>query len=494
MKLRKPSNRLVLLQNLSDRLVWLEVKKDNEKLRIMGGGVEPFFTLDDGDEIQLPADTPLDRLKSAIEAVYQRIHAGWLTQKDVVYIVPSHRLTARFLETPPASDDTIRDLVAFEVSEALQVPIDGIAWDMILSSDHGKSEEKHLLWIATRREYIEGLLNSWPDNVLVPTQLTADFWAYYEFLLNIAPHNLQEPTILITQEGNRATISVVNRRAIYFTRSITLARAVQISEEANPESQKERQLAMEIQRTMTYVSDRFPSGTIKEMVVCGFESWDQSQLDGIAEQYNCVMNRLTSEDVMHLLTGDIKHLQPEHLSLICMAYCHIQQTIIGPTLLEEKEEKADWHSLIPAAVLPSQKFMLTAASLLAGFIFLAVLQYLWYTHAVSTRLQQGNSLLKLADRLKSEETGLRSLTQTNINYAELFMFLAETLPEGVLVKSISIEAKSGVEMVLAGGNHQTITDVIDKFNSSPYFREFSETRAVNEQEGFTVYLRGKLKV
>lgn len=493
MKLLKPSNRLILLQNLSDRLVWLEVKKDTDKLRIIGGGVEPFFTLEDGDEIQLPADTPLDRLKTAIEAVYQRTHAGWLTQQEVIYVVPSHRLTARFLETPPTSEDNIRDLVAFEVSEALQVPIEGIAWDMILSSDHGNSEEKHLLWIATRREYIEGVIGAWPDNTLVPTQLTADFWAYYEFLLHIGPHNLQEPTILITQEGNRATISVANRRSIYFTRSVTLARTVLISEEANPESLKERQLAMEIQRTLAYVSDRFPAGTLKEMIVCGFENWDQSQLEGIADQYNCTVTRLTLEDVNDFLSGDLSHLQPEHLSLICMAYCHIQQMIAGPSLLEEKEEKTDWQSLIPHAVLPSNKFILTAGSLFAALAVIVLFQYLWYSHAVSSRMQQGNTLLKLADRLKSEETGLRACIQTNVNYADLFLFLAETLPEGVLVKTISIDLKNGVDLVLVGGNHQMVTDVIDKFNGSPYFREFTETRAVNEQEGFTVYLRGKLK-
>ncbi|MDX9755536.1 MAG: hypothetical protein RBU29_16350 [bacterium] len=495
MKAKKRANALIILQNLSDRLVWMEVKKETEKLRIVNCGVEPFFAEEDGEEHVLPTESPLDRLKASLETIAaKKIKSSWYSRKPIVYLAPGHRLTARFLQTPPTSAENIRDLVAFEVAEALQVPIDNIAWDMILSSAHTDQAEKSLLWIATRREYIDGVLSAWPSDDLFPTQVTTDLWAYYEFLLNSSPEWMQNPTILVCQEGNRASISVVTREAIYFTRSVTLARTIRTGEESSSDALKERQLALEIQRTMSYVADRFPPDSIQDMILFGFDLWDPSSLEALAKQYNYAIHRITINDLHEILEGDTSLLQPEHLSSLCVAYCQVQLGQTGPTLLEPEEEKFSLQAMVPEAALPSPKFLATTGAMLGTLLILWVGQWFWYHNAVNTMRSEGKTLLKLADQLKKEETALRSLSQSHMDYSKLFIFLAENMPEGVLVKNISIDTKTGVDLVLVGGNHQTITGLIEKMNSSPYFRTMVENRAVNEKDGFTVYLKGKLKV
>jgi hypothetical protein len=497
MKEKKRANQIVLLQNLSDRLVWLEVKKEGEALNILGGGVEPFFEENGDQTIPLPTETPLDRLKTAVERIKQQVKGGWFANREVVYLAPSHRLTARFLETPPASDDSIRDLVAFEVSEALQVPISEIAWDMHLSSAHEDSPEKDILWIATRKEYIDGIRQAWPEGQLEPDQMTADFWGVYEFLLAADPDILTQPAILVSQEGNRATISIATRKAIYFTRSVTLSRTVhKTAQPLAPDSNQERQLALEIQRTLTYVSEQFPAGSIQEMYICGFENWDDAQLNAMGEHFGSRIHRLTVEDTKSFLAGDIETVAPDHLSVLCTVYCQLMKGIAGPTLIEEPEEGFTLQSMIPEAAIPSQKFMAAAGVLLAAFLVLWIGQTLWYRSALDSRLARSQELLQLADQLKKEETALKALNRTNLDYADLMLFLAqkETLPQNVLVKSLVLDNKSGVDLVLVGGNHKMMTDLVDSLNDSKFFRNITESRAVNEKDGFTMYLHGQLNV
>lgn len=491
MKEQKRANHLILLQNLSDRLIWMEVKREGEKLSVLNAGTELFFE-EEAEGFSLPADTPLERLQNAITHISTQIRAGWMTTKDVVFVTPSHRLTARFLETPPTAEDTVRDLVAFEVAEALQIPNEAIAWDMLISSGHEEAEAKHVLWIAARKEYLDGLLKAWPENKLEPTEITADFWAPYEYLLQTNPLAFKQPTILVSQEGNRATISVVTQKAMYFSRSVTLSRARMADGQAD--ERKERQLALEIQRTLTYVSEQFPAQSFREMYLCGFENWDLSPIKTLAERNGYDIKQLTKEHTSHFLEGNITGLTPDHLALICMAYCQLLQGIYGPSLVEEAEEGFSLQSLVPEAAIPSQKFIATAGGLLAFFLLLWIGQQFWYQNALSNRLAEGQELLQLSERLHKEEQALRTLKRTNIQYADLFLFLAQKdmLPNGILINSISLDAKSGVNLVLKGGNHKAITDFVDKLNESKFFRNLVETRAVHENDGFTVYLNGKL--
>jgi hypothetical protein len=489
----KPKNRathLVLLQRISKGILWLEVRRENESLVILSAGLEPSGESESDDQAAGPN---VVALRAALGAINPKLKLGWMTRHEVVVIVPSHRLTARFLDTPPVEEDSLDDLVAFEVSEALQVPIGDIAWDMIISSRHGDDPKKKLLWIAARKGYVDNLVGAWPEDRLAPTQVTPDFWSYYEFLLGADDSLLAEPAMIVSREGDRASITIADRASIYLTRSVPLKRPPRTGDDLEGADAEEYALSLEIERTLFYAADRSTPAGPKSLICCGFEDWKMDRMQMVSSGNGLKLQLLTKNDLLTFFSKAPEDVLSDHLSLLCIAYCQLKLDRIGPNLLEVEEEKVDWKSFIPEAALPSTKFMAIGGGLLAFFLVLWIGRSVWFDSAISARLSRGDELIKLANQLQKEEVGLRQLARTNIDYAGLFLFMAKTLPEGIFVKNLNIDAKTNVELTLTGGNNQQAVDLLTKLNESPYFRDMVVDRSVVEKEGFAIYLKGKLK-
>ncbi|MEW6236740.1 MAG: hypothetical protein AB1656_15255 [Candidatus Omnitrophota bacterium] len=486
MKSEKLAKHIVLLQIAGGHLAWLEAKETEGSLLLIGGGMEPLAA--GGEEVSSAKD-----LRQAIHAVSNQLHVGWLEKPEVILIAPTHLLTARFMETPPADIQDIGELAAFEVSEALQVPIEEIAWDRLISSAHGDAMEKHLLWVAARKDFIDSLMEEWASSDLAPTQVTPDFWGLYEFLLSLDEESLKTPTVIVSQEGGRATITVANRRAVYAARSVTLTRPSLSGGEADSEVQKERLLAGEIERTMAFASDRFPKGSIKSMILCGFPDWELNQLREMTERNGIVLNHLVLKDVMAYFQRKGGELTPLHLPLLCIAYCRLHKAIKGINLLSAEAEAISWRALFHEAAAPSRSFLAAAGCLAAFLIVLWAGGSIWYKGARAARLDKGADMIKVAERLLREETVLKEMMRSDFDFGNLFIFLSEALPQGVMVSSISVDLKTGIELALAGVNHQRIIEIIEKLNSGSLIKDMELDRSVNESGQFVIYLKGKLK-
>ncbi|HXK94994.1 MAG TPA: hypothetical protein PKV38_15075, partial [bacterium] len=332
MSILSQTNHVVFLQPVAGHLVWLETKREEDRLLVVGAGAQPLRNEEADASSPVQASDLLQNLGGAVESAASQLKLGWFTRYEVVFVAPSHRLTARFMDTPACEDDTLRDLVSFEVSEALQIPIEGIAWDYFISSAHGTDPEKHLVWIAARKTFLEQLLSAWPPDVLTPNQITSDFWAFYEYLLSTDPYALAEPAVLVCQDGERAAITVATRRSIYVTRSVPLHRPARFDDTPGLES-RGQVLAQEIERTLSYVADRFPPGTIQSMVLCGFDDWPLDPIQETAERNGLRLARLRLPDVASRFEAGEAVLFDSHLALLCMAYSRLTAGIPGPNLL-----------------------------------------------------------------------------------------------------------------------------------------------------------------
>ncbi len=490
MKPKTRATHLVLLQRLPKGLLWLNTRLENNTLVVLGAGFEPLGELsaEEGAPVSVPT-----QLRNALLAIHAHLKLGWMARYEVIAIAPSDRLTTRFLDTPPIETDTLSDLVAFEVSEALQVSIDDIAWDMLISSEHGDEPKKKLLWIAARKEYIHNLMSEWPEDRLSPTQLTPDFWGYYEYLLGTDATCLHAPSLLVSREGERATITIADRGSVYLTRSVPLKRAGRSLDELEGSGAEEYALSMEIERTLYYAADRSTPSRPSSMIVCGFEDWKLDRLRMVADGNGLHFAQLKKDDLLSAFASYPASVLPEHLSMLSIAYCQLRRNIIGPNLLDTVEESLDWRSFIPDAALPSKKFISIGGALLALFLVLAIGKSFWFNQAIETRLSRGQDLIKLSNRLQREEIALRQLARTNVDFAEMFLFLAKTLPDGIMVKNLSIDAKSSVALVFTGGNNQQAVDLLKKLNESSFFRDIQLDRSVVEKDGFTIYMNGKLQ-
>lgn len=479
---------LVILQAAADRLIWLEVVRDKEKLDLLGAGIEPYPTTDPEDENAPVSDE--DRLRAAISRVSERLHIGWLTNHEIILIGPDNRLTARYLETPPAADDEIDELVSFEVAETLQVDVEEIAWDSLISSAHGESAEKRLLWVAARKEYIHRLLEAWPPGTLSPDRVSTSFWGLYEFLLEREPSRLLRPGLIVVKSNGNATILIADQRAVYLMRSVRLTR----SHDADLCAEEMlRALAQEIRRTISFAGDKISTDHPYHIMLCGFEDLSLESLSGVLGNENAVLCRVSHQDASPLFGGKTGDLSGEHLPLLCSAYSILGRDLPCLDLLPEDESRPVWGANLLEQLQPARWFVTSAAAMLGFILILWIGGAIWHRHAVAERLQAGEELIQVVERLQREQRALEELIRTDIDIGDLFILLSEVLPDRVLVGNINIDEQRGITFSISNANNQQALDIIERLNNSPMFREVVTDRVTVEQRGMVIYLKGQLQ-
>lgn len=478
----------ILLQPLSDRLLWLEVQRTKEALQLMGAGAEPYIRSEEDETL-----SESERLHNALERILEDLNIGWLTNHDVTLIVPNNRLTARHTQTPPTDEENIDELIEFEVCETLQLEPEQICWDTILSPLQKEAREKQLLWVATRQDHISKMLSAFPATTLKPTQATTDFSGLYSFLLHHAVDRLRQPVLFVIEAGAVATLLAADQNAIYFVRSLRLPGEAG-SEDAALKERRAEQLATEINRTLSYAGQRLPS-SVHEIIFAGF---DDLPLDSIptmpgSDAYN--LTRLTVDDVVQAIefgeTAD--GLNEMHLSLLTQAYCRHRLHEPGIDLLPRIEESPAWGQELLETLQPSKTFMTYVGAMLGAILVLWIAGSFWYQSAITIRLQQSQDLIEVADQLQKEEAGLRQFIRNDPRLADLLFFLTENLPEGIFVKNFQIDDDNQFELSLYGGNNQQFMQIIQEMNESSHFRDVITDRAAMEERGIVVYINGKIQ-
>jgi hypothetical protein len=260
MKKKNRASNLILLQQHSNHIAWLGVRKDKEILQIINAGSEPLYipSEDEEQEPNLTNEIILEQspeiLDHVLKSISQKMQVGWLNKPELVLLLPNQRVTARYTELPTTEVEMIHDAAAFEVSEALQIPIEDIAWDFIISSQHQPDQNTKLLWLATRNEFINQLQETWPQNQLIPDQLTFDLWGYYEWIQHNIPEILSSPALIISLQGDRASITIASNDAIFVTRTISLTPSIPSATGTDPQQEKER---------------TFVDGNRTDIILCG---------------------------------------------------------------------------------------------------------------------------------------------------------------------------------------------------------------------------------
>ncbi len=469
-------NHLILFQRLDDQLVWLEAAREGKAVKLLSAGAQPFDV--DGEHLTL---------KDAVAQASKHMQAGIWVRYEAVLAAPAHRLTARIIEAPPAEDDQVRDLVAFEVSEALQVPVEDIAWDYWSPSKQSSGQPK-LLWIAARKSILNEWLTDWPSNRIPISQITPSVWALYEFFIRSRTGLLRQPTILVMQEGQRAEIAAADSQAIYYTRTVNLG-----STKGPSGADVSQRLAMEVERTLQYVSERLIEGEIRSLVIAGFSDLSTEAFDALSAHHSLTYYQLGATDFS--VEFDCGGVQPsvEHIPLLAIAYSRLHENLEGVNLLD-KQEEALWGARLWEAAQPSPTFIRNAGVMTATALLFWIVSALWFNNAVDARLSEGKSLLELANHLETEEIGLRSMAQRGTPMADILLFLAEMMSKEkkMLVKSVSFDNKDGVVMSIIGGSNQDVLGIINQMNESKYFRDVVSDRAVMEKDGIVIYLTGKL--
>lgn len=460
------ADHLLVFQRLDDRLLWLEARRNGDRPALLGWGSEPF-----------EADTK-DALDDAASRISLKLNIGLFTQYDTILAAPAHRVTARFMETPPADEDAVAGLVSFEVGEALNLEIEDIAWDYWISTRHGEGDTRRLLWIAARKKFVSEWLEGWPSNRLPVSQVSPDVWAFYEYALRAEGGLLSQPALMVCESGGRAELIAADAQGIYYTRVGNAGDGI----------------ASEIERTLSYISGRTMDGEARRLIVIGFEDTPPDRFAPIAEAHRLTLHRLGAADLAAMFKLECEPPGPETCSLMTLAYARLGAGLEGVNLLDKKQEAA-WGAMLMEKARPSGDFIRNAAILAAAVLMVWIGGSIWFNQAVEARLEEGKSLIQLAQRLEKEENALRAMSDKAIPVADILLYLAELLPKEkkILVKTLQMDDSDGIVMSFVGGSNQDIVELIDKMNESRFFRDMASDRAVMENDGIVIYVSGKLR-
>lgn len=480
MKTTKNAHTLIL-RPLPNRLLWLEAKRQNGDAQIVSAGSIGLETQED--------QSPQDVLHHALRGIKSKMDINWFAGCGIILITPGNIYTARHSKTPPADVDTIHEVAEFEVAETLQIPISEISWDFHRSTHQEEGNEVHLIWAAARKSSISALLSTLPKNVLYPSQVTPDFWAVYETILNRNEDLIKEPTLIVYHDGSHINLLVADQQAIYFTRSVG------IPGDADTINHISQLIPIEIQRLLAYVPERFETGSIHNVILCGLNHIPMEELRQLAANHPFQCIHITLDDMDSLLPKPAGlDILPEHFPMLCAMYATLLLGQSGINLMDESDATSWWDVITSEEALPPKPILRRIAMLVGAVIVLWASEMVWFQYAAASYLEEGNDLLRVVNHLKDEETALRAMLRSHIDYDELFLFLSEKLPNDVLVKSLTIDTNSGVDLVLTGGNSQLIQEFVAALNTSPYFKDLVESRAAQENNGYTVYIKGKLRI
>src|SRR5690606_35422725 len=143
------------------------------------------------------------------------------------------------------------------------------------------------------------------------------------------------------------------------TRSIILNRPALVPDASGDHTRfQDTVLINEINRTVFYTKDRFPQGSIHQIIMSGFGDWDMDQLHHLAHDYKMEVMAVHLSDVQKHFTGNAPDLTEDHLPLLYIAFNQGFFLMKGVDLLpEEPVSTTSWATWIPESTIPNRAFL-----------------------------------------------------------------------------------------------------------------------------------------
>jgi Tfp pilus assembly protein PilN len=463
----------------------MELRGAAPVLRAMGK--EPLPTQEEGLEGERQT-----ALRQAASAVWARTSHSWFERPDLFLLFPDSRVTSRYLEIPSDDPERVRNVISFEVSEEIQLPVEEITWDYLRFSK--SSTGTRVLWLATRKSSVEEMLGVLPPDLPPVTVVTPALVGSATLATPAIQAKANQAAIVIDLQAHAATLLVQDEQGVFYTRSVTAGGAEDSEVPSDGSGDLARNLSREVTRTYIYARQRFESLLIKRVLVMGEES------ESLARELKPppgldieTLDHVRALETLGLSKEDAARVPREAASLVAAASRRLTGQDRFPNFAPTVAVGPFSKTLQTLAGAVGGRFVVVAALLLALCVGTAVGAGVWRRNAVEARQAKTTDLLKKVKRLQQEEKILREIQKERVAFSRMFMDFADRIPENITLANISLDLQTKFTMKGKAQSNQDVDSLVKILQEMRYFRDVTVQKTAFEKEGFVFYIEGKIR-
>ncbi len=477
---------LVALQILPGAVLWVELELHGSMPSLRNCGRE---TLSQGESSN---GAWKESLQEAVSTIWSQVTHSWMEQPEILLLVPDSRVTSRYLEVPSTDPERVKNVIAFEVGEEIQLPPEEIVWDHLRF--RGESEIARVLWLAARNTSIHEFLDALPAGFPVPNVVTPALIGSAALADSAMKENPGQAAILLDLQEPSATLLVQDADGLYYARSVAAATSEK-GETASPKTSGFAQdLSRELTRTFFYARQRFTNITMKQVLVAGKDN--ESMARKLTPPPGLKLNALNLAGALGALglnTKDTARIPAESTSLSAAAILHLTRRGQVPNLAPAAAAGTFARRLGGLAGVFSGRFLMVAVLLIALCAGTAVGSTLWRQHAIEARQEKTGELLNKVKKLEQEQKILRALQKERVPFSKMFLELADKIPQNVTMTDLNFDLKTKFTMKGKAGSNRDVENIVNMLKEMKYFKEVTVEKTAVEKEGFVFYIEGTVR-
>jgi len=478
---------LLALQILPSAALWVELELHGSKISLRNCGKE---ALSQGESSENGAWK--ESLREAISNIWGQVAHSWMEQPEILLLVPDSRVTSRYLEIPSTDPERVKNVIAFEVGEEIQLPPEEIVWDHVRF--RGKTEVTRVLWLAARSTSIHEILEALPSGFPVPNIVTPALVGSAVLADSTIKENPGEAAIVLDLQEPGATLLVQDADGLYYARSVA-APSSEKGEEGSPETDGFAQdLSRELARTFFYARQRFKNITMKQVLVAGKDHLLMARK--LTPPPGLRLNALNMEGALGALgfsAKDIARIPAESTSVAAAAALHLTRRGEIPNLAPAAGTGTFAGGLAGLAGVVSGRFLMMTALLIALCAGTAVGSTLWKQHAIEARQEKTGELLNKVRKLEQEQKILRAVQKERVPFAKMFVELADKIPQNVTMTDLNFDLRTKFTMKGRAGSNRDVENIVNILKEMKYFKEVLVEKTAVEKDGFVFYIEGTMR-
>ncbi|MFH1738184.1 MAG: PilN domain-containing protein [bacterium] len=480
-------NRILAVQFLPGDVLWAEVEMRGSSPILRETGRVPLRAHGENTN-----RNQRETLREALSSIWDRTAHSWIEQPEAFLLFPDSRVTSRYLEIPSTDPERIRNVISFEVSEEIQLPLEEIVWDHLPFSE--SESGTRVLWLAARKSSLSEILDELPPDYPPPAVITPALVGSAVLAKPSIKEEKNQAGIVLDLQTTSATLLVQNVEGVFYARSIAVGTVDEVGSPAEDMPDMARNLSREITRTYSYARQRFKTLAIQRVLIAGFNS--ESLAREIAPPRGLKvesLDHIAALEALGLSRKDASRVPNESASLVASAVQRLAHRDRIPNFAPPVAAGQISKSLGKLAGVVSGRFLVVAAVLLALCVGTAVGSSVWRRSAIDARQAKTTDLLKKVRDLQHEQKTLREIQKERVNFSTMFMDLAEQIPENITISDIHFDLRTKFTMKGTAQSNQDVDKLIKILQEMHYFRDVTVQKTAFEQQSLVFQIEGKIR-
>jgi len=478
---------VLAIQILPEEIRWAELERRGGRLALRGCGMEPL-----DHNVSASPEERQQTCREVVSRVWGQTSHSLMETPEILLLFPDSRVTSRYLEVPSEDPERVQEVISFEVSEEIRLPLDEISWDS-LGFKKSKTGTR-ALWLAARQSSVQEILENLPLKLPPVSVITPALLGSAALVESTISEKPGEAAIVIDVQKSGATLLVQDEDGVYYARSVAAVSGEEGEEHTGGPVDLAKTLSREVTRTVIYAQQRFQSLSITRVLVTGEGA--ESLTGRIRLTRGLHAEPVDPIGALRSLGLEAKEASQVTAETACLVASAIRRLCDGdrvPNFAPPVAVGSMAKGMSKLAGAVTGRFVGVAVLLLALCVGTSVGSSIWRSHAVETRRAKTTDLLKNVKRLQKEREILTEIQKERVNFSQVFLDLAEKIPEHITLMDVNMDLKTAFSMKGQTQSNQNVDELVKILQDMRYFREVTVEKTAFEKEGFVFYIEGKLR-